>query len=82
MALSNLYGTLVGLGVTVASIATLIPLYGIIGAGVSMSLTYLGTIIYKWIIFKKITKIRTKELIPTLNDFKTLVGSIKQLTIK
>jgi O-antigen/teichoic acid export membrane protein len=73
---------LVGLGVTVASIATLIPLYGIIGAGVSMSLTYLGTIIYKWIIFKKITKIRTKELIPTLNDFKTLVGSIKQLTIK
>ena len=65
-----------------ASIATLIPLYGIIGAGVSMSLTYLGTIIYKWIIFNKITKIRTKELIPTLNDFKTLVGSIKQLTIK
>jgi hypothetical protein len=47
-----------------------------------MSLTYLGTIIYKWIIFKKITKIRTKELIPTLSDFKTLVGSIKQLTIK
>jgi O-antigen/teichoic acid export membrane protein len=78
----NLYGTLVGLGVTIASIATLIPLYGIIGAGVSMSLTYLGTIIYKWIIFKKITKTRTKELIPTLSDFKTLVGSIKQLTIK
>ena len=77
----NLYGTLVGLGVTIVSIATLIPLYGIIGAGISMSLTYLGTIIYKWIIFKKITKTRTKELIPTLSDFKTLLESVKQLTI-
>jgi O-antigen/teichoic acid export membrane protein len=78
----NLYGTLVGLVVTIASIATLIPLYGIIGAGISMSLTYLGTILYKWIIFKKITKTRTKELIPTLNDFKTLTKSIKSQVFK
>jgi len=72
----------VGLVVTIASIATLIPLYGIIGAGISMSLTYLGTILYKWIIFKKITKTRTKELIPTLNDFKTLTKSIKSQVFK
>ena len=78
----DLYGTLVGLGVTIVTVITLIPLYGIIGAGISMSLTYFGTVIYKWIIFKKITKIRTKELLPTLNDFKVLVESLKLMFIK
>ena len=73
----NLYGTLVGLAITIPSIAILIPMYGIIGAGISVSLTYLGTIFYQWIIFKKINKTRTKELVPTLNDFKTLIESIK-----
>ena len=73
----NLYATLIGLVITIVSIATLIPIYGIVGAGISVSLTYFGAIFYKWIIFKKINKTRTKELIPTLNDFKTLIESIK-----
>jgi O-antigen/teichoic acid export membrane protein len=73
----NLYGSLVGLVVTIASIFILIPKYGIIGAGASVSLTYLATIIYQWRIFKKETKVKTIQLLPTLNDFKTLVVSIK-----
>ena len=73
----NLYATFVGLGITIISIATLIPMYGIVGAGISVSLTYFGAILYKWIIFKKINEIKTKELVPTLNDFKTLIKSIK-----
>ena len=73
----NLYGTLVGLAITIPSISILIPMYGIVGAGISVSLTYFGTILYQWIIFKKINGTRTKELIPTLNDFKTLVTSVK-----
>ena len=73
----NLYGSLVGLLVTIPSIFILIPKYGIIGAGTSVSLTYLATIIYQWLIFKKETKVKTIQLLPTLNDFKTLVGSIK-----
>ncbi len=78
----NLYGTLVGLAITIPSISILIPMYGIIGAGISVSLTYFGTIFYQWIIFKKINGTRTKELIPTLNDFKTLVASIKSQFFK
>lgn len=78
----DLYGTLVGFAVTVVTVMTLIPSYGIIGAGISMSLTYFGTIVYKWIIFKKITKTRTKELLPTLNDFKILVESLKLMFVK
>lgn len=73
----NLYGTLVGLAITIPSIAVLIPMYEIVGAGISVSLTYFGTIFYQWIIFKKTNNIKTKELIPTLNDFKTLTESIK-----
>ena len=78
----NLYGSLVGLLVTIPSIFILIPKYGIIGAGVSVSLTYLATIIYQWFIFKKETKVKTIQLLPTLNDFKTLVVSIKSQFFK
>ena len=73
----NLYASLVGLVITIPSIFILIPTFGIVGAGISISLTYLGTILYQWIVFKKINKTKTKELIPTLNDFKTLIESIK-----
>jgi O-antigen/teichoic acid export membrane protein len=78
----NLYGSVVGLLVTIPSIYILIPKYGIIGAGISVSFTYLATIIYQWIIFKKETKVKTIQLLPTLNDFKTLVESIKKQFIK
>ena len=78
----NLYGSLVGLLVTIPSIFILIPEYGIIGAGISVSLTYLATIIYQWLIFKKETKVKTIQLLPTLNDFKTLVESLKSQFIK
>lgn len=78
----NLYGTLVGLAITIPSISILIPMYGIIGAGISVSLTYFGTIFYQWIIFKKINGTKTKELMPTLNDFKTLVVSVKSQFFK
>ena len=77
----NLYGSLVGLLVTIPSIFILIPRYGIIGAGISVSITYLATIIYQWFIFKKETKVKTIQLLPTLNDFKTLIRSLKQLKI-
>lgn len=78
----NLYGSLVGLLVTIPSIFILIPRYGIIGAGVSVSITYLATIIYQWLVFKKETKVKTIQLLPTLNDFKTLFESLKSQFIK
>ncbi len=73
----NLYGSLMGLLVTIPSVFILIPLYGIIGAGISVSLTYLSTIVYQWLVFKKNTNVKTKELIPSLNDYKTLIESVK-----
>ena len=78
----NLFGSLVGLLITIPSIFILIPMYGIVGAGISVSLTYLGTILYQWFVFKKITGTRTIELVPTLNDFKTLMNIIKSQIFK
>lgn len=78
----NLYGSIVGLLITIPSIFILIPRYGIVGAGISVSLTYLATICYQWFVFKKETNVKTIQLLPTLNDFKTLVESIKKQFIK
>ncbi len=77
----NLYGSVVGLLVTIPSIFILIPMYGIVGAGISVSLTYLATICYQWFIFKKETSVKTIQLLPTLNDFKTLIKNLKEIMI-
>ena len=77
----NLYGSIVGLLITIPSIFILIPRYGIVGAGISVSLTYLATICYQWFVFKKETNVKTIQLLPTLNDFKTLIENLKQIII-
>ncbi len=75
----NLYGALVGLAVTIPSLYLLIPPLGMIGAGISASLTHLATITYQWIVFKKINKISAKELLVTKEDVKMLITEIKNI---
>lgn len=73
----NLYAALVGLAVTIPSLYIFIPPYGVVGAGISASITNLALIIYQWIVFKKITKVSAKELLVTREDMKLLVTEIK-----
>ena len=75
----NLYGALVGLIVTIPSLYLLIPPFGMVGAGISASLTHLSTIIYQWIVFKRINKISAKELLVTKDDVRLLVAEINTL---
>lgn len=75
----NLYGALFGLAVTIPSLYLLIPPLGMIGAGISASLTHLATITYQWIVFKKINKISAKELLVTKEDVKMLITEIKNI---
>ena len=75
----NLYGALVGLAVTIPSLYLLIPPFGMVGAGISASLTYLATIVYQWIVFKRINKISAKELLVTREDVNLLVAEIKYI---
>lgn len=78
----NLYAALVGLAVTIPSLYLLIPPFGMVGAGISASLTNLALIIYQWIVFKKINKISAKELLVTKEDVKMLLGEIKVILNK
>jgi len=78
----NLYAALVGLAVTIPSLYLLIPPFGMVGAGISASLTNLALIIYQWIVFKKITKISAKELLVTKEDVRMLVSELKEMLNK
>ena len=73
----NLYAALVGFVVTIPALYLLIPPFGMVGAGVSVSITNLAIIIYQWIVFKKINKISAKELLVTKDDVKSLIAAIK-----
>ena len=75
----NLYAALVGLAVTIPSLYLLIPSLGMVGAGISASLTNLALIIYQWIVFKKINKISANELLVTRDDLKSLMTELKAM---
>ena len=75
----NLYGALVGLAVTIPSLYLLIPPLGMIGAGISASITHFATIVYQWIVFKRINKISAKELLVTKTDVSLLFKELKTL---
>lgn len=75
----NLYAALVGFVVTIPSLYLLIPTFGMVGAGISVSITNLAIIIYQWIVFKKAIKISAKELLVTKDDVKSLVAEIKAI---
>lgn len=65
----NLYASLVGLAVTLPTTLLLIPRMGIQGAAISFSCTYFAIIIYQWLVFKKQTGVRAKELLLTKEDW-------------
>ena len=73
----NLYAALVGFVVTIPALYLLIPPFGMVGAGISVSITNLAIIIYQWIVFKKINKISAKELLVKKEDVKSLIAAIK-----
>ena len=75
----NLYGALVGLAITIPSLYLLIPPFGMVGAGISASVTHLATITYQWLVFKRINKVSTKELLVTREDLKMLLAEIRSL---
>ena len=65
----NLYASLVGLGITIPSTFILIPRIGINGAAISFSCTYLAVMIYQWLVFKRITGVKAKDLLLTKEDW-------------
>jgi O-antigen/teichoic acid export membrane protein len=65
----NLYASLVGLAATIPSTLLLIPRLGIQGAAISFSITYLAIIVYQWLVFRRLTGVKMKELLLTKEDW-------------
>ena len=65
----NLYASLVGLAVTIPITLLLIPRMGIQGAAISFSCTYFAIILYQWLVFKRLTNVKAKELLLTKEDW-------------
>lgn len=75
----NLYAALVGFAVTIPSLYIFIPPFGMVGAGISASITNFAIIVYQWIIFKRINKISAKELLVTKEDVRMLISEVKAI---
>lgn len=75
----NLYASLVGLFVTIPAVLLLIPAFQLVGAGISASLAYGASVLYQWLVFKKLTHTKTSELRISMHEIKTFVVSLKRL---
>jgi len=62
----------IGLVFTVLLGYTLIPVLGLTGAAVTASVSYLSSMLYQLIVFRKITSLSWASFIPNLADLKRL----------
>ncbi|MGP1446054.1 MAG: lipopolysaccharide biosynthesis protein [Candidatus Limimorpha sp.] len=81
----NLFASLIGLAVTIPCVAFMIPRWGIAGAAVSATVTYIVTVAYQWMVFHRITRIKLRSFIPdkddwhwTKQEFKGMLGRGKK----
>ena len=65
----NLWSNVVGFVFTLILAFSLIPLFGINGAAATASVSYISTVIYQYIIFKKRTGTLCREWMPEKQDF-------------
>ena len=75
----NLYGSLIGLSVTVVSAFVLIPWLGIRGAAITTTLTYTALFVYQWIVFRQQTGSRLAQLIPNHEDWEWVKTEVKSV---
>ena len=75
----NLYASLIGLTVTLIAAFILIPALGIRGAAITTSLTYTALFIYQWLVFRRMTGTRIKQLIPDKTDFEWVWGKVRRI---
>jgi O-antigen/teichoic acid export membrane protein len=72
----------IGLVFTLTFGFILIPKIGIVGAGITASVSYMMTLLYQLIMFSRITNLSVKELMVRKADFDFLLTEIKGLIFK
>ena len=75
----NMWANLVGLFFTIVLAFSLIPFFGYIGAAITASASYVSTVLYQYFKFKKETRTKLKEWIPTMKDSKDFMNISKAL---
>jgi O-antigen/teichoic acid export membrane protein len=75
----NLLIASIGLIMTIVLSLILIPHFGINGAAISVSISYLATAILYLVIFKQDVDLKFKELIPLSSEFQLLTQEIRKI---
>ncbi|NQU34862.1 MAG: polysaccharide biosynthesis C-terminal domain-containing protein, partial [Bacteroidetes bacterium] len=65
----SLWANGIGFVVTLAFAILLIPFFGFIGAAATASASYISSVIYQYVIFKKETGTKLEQWLPVKNDF-------------
>jgi O-antigen/teichoic acid export membrane protein len=70
----------IGMVFTIILGLLLIPKYGIVGAGISATISYTCLTIYQFIIFSRMTKLTARDFLLTKKEINLLMGEIKKLS--
>jgi O-antigen/teichoic acid export membrane protein len=66
----NLWSNAIGLIFTIGLALILIPLFGITGAAITTSVSYISSVVYQYVIFFQQTRTPFSEWIPRMNDLR------------
>lgn len=78
----NTVASAIGLVTLLVAGFSLIPAFGIVGAGIAASVAYCNTLIYQLIVFSRHYKFHRYELIPRKDDIYFIRDEVKQLLAK
>jgi O-antigen/teichoic acid export membrane protein len=78
----NTIASLIGLVFTLVLGFTLIPLYGLTGAGLTSSISYLSGVIYQIMIFRRITGVKWRGFVPDKTDMHFAIKQVKDMFAK
>ncbi len=74
----NTIASICGLAVTVALAFLLIPSYGLAGAGITASVSYITTVLVKFFILIKIFKVKPKDILIRKDDIDYFIQLVKE----
>ncbi|MEI6434001.1 MAG: polysaccharide biosynthesis C-terminal domain-containing protein [Bacteroidota bacterium] len=76
----NTIGSAIGLVFTIALGLILVPRYGIIGAGISASVSYSFITLFQFIVFSRMTKLTVRDFMLTRSEIRLLIGELKKIS--
>ena len=78
----NTVSSAIGLVFTFGLGFLIIPRYGIIGAAVTASVSYSMSALYQFIVFSKMTRLRAKDFLLTMQEIRLLISEVRNFAFK